>query len=349
MKKTIFTLAMLCCAIVGNAQVTDEQSAILQVGDNAQIFYGADALIEAMAAAPDRGATITLSSGTFNAAEITKCVNIYGAGWVTELSPKNNDNPADNSILPTIINNTTNINLPAELAAPHNIHIEGIKFNGSFSSIIGSNPIDGLEVVKCYFTQVGANGSGFYDMENKNVHFTQCCITTGIFCAFYDMTLQNCYLSANGYGTTGIGHSDKEGSNLIFNHCILWSSNGGSNNRFICNNSIVSLYKKRTSQIYRYCIMTDAELGADFLGSVNNWFGISWADVFKDQANLDYSDTRTFELVNPAVYVGDDGTQVGVNGGNYPWNKAPHTPLVTDLKLAIDGTNLKVTYNAETR
>jgi hypothetical protein len=35
MKKTIFTLAMLCCAIVGNAQVTDEQSAILQVGDNA--------------------------------------------------------------------------------------------------------------------------------------------------------------------------------------------------------------------------------------------------------------------------------------------------------------------------
>lgn len=92
MKKLSITLMMLCCAIVGNAQVTDEISAILQVGDNAQIFYGADALIEAMAAAPDRGATITLSSGTFNAAEITKCVNIYGAGWVTELSPKNNDN-----------------------------------------------------------------------------------------------------------------------------------------------------------------------------------------------------------------------------------------------------------------
>lgn len=84
MKKLSITLMMLCCAIVGNAQVTDEISAILQVGDNAQIFYGADALIEAMAAAPDRGATITLSSGTFNAAEITKCVNIYGAGWVTE-------------------------------------------------------------------------------------------------------------------------------------------------------------------------------------------------------------------------------------------------------------------------
>ena len=47
--------------------------------------------------------------------------------------------------------------------------------------------------------------------------------------------------------------------------------------------------------------------------------------------------------------MGGDGTQIGINGGNYPWNKAPHTPLVTDLKLAIDGTNLKVTYNAEAR
>lgn len=97
--------------------------------------------------------------------------------------------------------------------------------------------------------------------------------------------------------------------------------------------------------------MADAELGADFLGSVNNWFGISWADVFKDQANLDYSDTRTFELSDEAkaTYIGSDGTQVGINGGNYPWNKTPHTPLVTDLKVTIDGTNLKVTYNAETR
>lgn len=52
MKKSIFTLAILLCALVGKAQVTDEQSAILQNGDNAQIFYGADALKEALAAAP---------------------------------------------------------------------------------------------------------------------------------------------------------------------------------------------------------------------------------------------------------------------------------------------------------
>ena len=82
MKKSIFTLVMFCYALLGKAQVTDEQSAILQVGDNAQIFYGADALKEAVEAAPDRGATITLSAGTFNGTTITKCVNIYGAGWV---------------------------------------------------------------------------------------------------------------------------------------------------------------------------------------------------------------------------------------------------------------------------
>jgi hypothetical protein len=47
--------------------------------------------------------------------------------------------------------------------------------------------------------------------------------------------------------------------------------------------------------------------------------------------------------------MGNDGTEIGINGGNYPWNKLPHTPLVKDLQLSIDGKQLKVEYSAETR
>ena len=47
--------------------------------------------------------------------------------------------------------------------------------------------------------------------------------------------------------------------------------------------------------------------------------------------------------------MGDDGTQIGINGGKYPWNKAPHTPVVKDLRLTISGKQLKVDYQAETR
>ncbi|MBR6286081.1 MAG: hypothetical protein IKR18_03705 [Bacteroidaceae bacterium] len=352
MKKTLLALMMLCCAIASKAQVTDEISAILQVGDSAKIFYGADALKDAMEAAPDRGATITLSSGTFNATQITKCVNIYGAGWETINMPKDSVHPFDNSIRPTIIVNTMEINLPAELTAPHNIHLEGLRFNGIFSPAIGSNPIDGLEVMKCYFAHnVGGNTTALVDMENKNVYFIQCCIITGMFCAFFDMKLQNCFVSTG--GEYSIIHSRKEGSSLVFDHCIVGNSRSSSytdHGPLICNNCIVSITKKNSSQIYRYCMMTDEELDASFIGSENNWFGLKWSTVFKDAIdNLNYSDDRTFEFNEPSAFIGNDGTLVGINGGSFPWNKTPHTPLVKNLKLTINGTNLNVNYDAEAR
>lgn len=353
MKKVFFTLAMLCGAMMGNAQVTDEQSAILQNGDNAQIFYGEDALKDAMEAAPDRGATITLSAGTFNACEITKCVNIYGAGWVTDNTPKNNENTADNSIRPTNITGRVDVNLPETLTPPHNIHLEGLRFNNGFNAVITSemtNIIDGLELVKCYIKgDFGNNSVAFYETEHKNIQLIQCCLSVDKLCAFYDMTLENCYV---GVGNNSIAHTTQEGNNLVFNHCLVncgWYSSYGGHGPFVCQNSTVWLADKEANQIYRYCMMQDEALDAGMLGSTNNFFGINWEEAFNDPGGFAYSDTRTYELKTPDAYMGDDGTQIGINGGNYPWNKAPHTPVVKDLKLTISGKQLKVDYQAETR
>ena len=353
MKKTIFTLAILCSAIVGRAQVTDEQSAILQNGDNAQIFYGADALKEAVEAAPDRGATITLSAGTFNGTTITKCVNIYGAGWVEEKTPKNNENPADNSILPTIINSLLELNVPEALAAPHNFHIEGMRFNGGLTTARESSPIDGLEVVKCLFvTDVGDSHTDCIDKEHKNVHFIQCCLTGAhLLNAYYEMTFDNCwmelyYWAAN--NRAGILHTSKEGGSLVFNHCVMNIASTTVHSKFQCFNSI--LVAGGGGQ-YTNCFIRGEGLDASYLNSTNNYFGTDWTKVFSDAGGIGYSDTRTFELTDEAkaTYIGSDGTEIGINGGNYPWNKTPHTPLVKDLKLSIDGKQLKVEYNAETR
>lgn len=354
MKKSIFTLIMFCCTIMGKAQVTDEQSAILQVGDNAQIFYGVDALVDAVAAAPDRGGVITLSAGTFNGATITKCVDIYGAGWIENKTPKNNENPADNSILPTIINRELVINVPEALAAPHNFHIEGLYVNALFTAALESFPIDGLEVVKCNFsTDVGNSSSDFIDKEHKNVHFIQCCMNgEHLLNAFYEMTLDNCYLNLYHWMTnyrTGILHTSKEGGSLVFNHCVMNINSTVSHSKFQCFNSI--LYLGGGGQ-YTNCYIHGEGLDASYLNSTNNYFGTDWTKVFSDGGGAEtYSDTRTFELTDEAkaTYIGSDGTEVGINGGNYPWNKTPHTPLVKDLKLSIDGTQLKVEYNAETR
>ena len=343
MKKTIFTLAMLCCAIVGNAQVTDEQSAILQVGDNAQIFYGTNALVEALEAAPDRGATITLSSGTFAGGTMTKCVNIYGAGWVEQKIARNNDNPSDNSILPTNISSRLTISIPEELTAPHNIHIEGIGFPNYGTGFAFDKAIDGLEIMKC-MANTGYIALDFA-AENKNVVVTQCHFAgaTGL----DDVLFQNCYLeNSSAYHCRNINTS-----NVVINHCIIsgWYSFGGDVKALFTNCMIYSGYGISPASTARNCMFIVSNITN--VGSEDNIFSVDYNLIFEDATGIGYTDARTFKIKDELVdtYMGGDGTQIGINGGNYNWNKAPHTPLVTDLKLAIDGTNLKVTYNAETR
>ena len=341
MKKSIFTLVMFCYALMGKAQVTDEQSAILQVGDNAQIFYGTNALVEALEAAPERGATITLSAGTFNACEITKCVNIYGAGWETIETPKNQENTFENSILPTNIATQMVINLPEGLAAPHNIHIEGLRFSdNSYYWIKVPSAIDGLEFMKCWMPN-----SVRFEQQNDHVTITQCYMA-GSCIGGHDLLIQNSYTRLSQLVPL------KAESNIVVNHCIV--TNGYNfnsyDNRFLCLNSMFACSWLCKAQTFRYCAINRANLDG-YVGSTNNIFNVDYATIFKDQATIDYSDARTFELKDEqkATFIGDDGTEIGINGGNYPWNKTPHTPLVKDLKLSIDGKQLKVEYSAETR
>ena len=343
MKKSIFTLVMFCCALMGKAQVTDEQSAILQVGDEAQIFYGVDALVNAVAAAPDRGGVVTLSSGTFNGATITKCVDIYGAGWVEQKVATTGELPIENSILPTIIQSKIIIKIEG-IDAPHNIHIEGLKFNNDYQSphIDVQSAIDGLEIVKCQLTK------GFSLGKSTHVTMIQCYFAGGIG-NVQDLSIQNCWLAVN-----QIAYSSVDAPPAIIDHCFVGDGyyfyNGSS--KFLCTNSIVHLGaagRRSGSTIYRNCMLVDWTDG--LTGWTDNWYGVDISKVFKDGTNASYSDARTFELTDEAkaTYIGSDGTEVGMNGGNFPWNKTPHTPLVKDLKLSIDGTQLKVNYNAETR
>ncbi len=337
MKKTIFTLAMLCCTIMGNAQVTDEISAILQVGDNAQIFYGADAYAQALETAPDAGGVITLSSGTFNAAEISKSVAVYGAGWVTENSTPTTSG-SDNSLKATSITGVQTI------SASGGVYMEGLRFEGNLNV---TKAIDGLDFVKCWW--YGKNL--IFAEQNDNVTFTQCYI----YCEMnklHKVLFQNCWIYFSWTYNLFSAESD-----VVINHCLLADAYGSYTvqkewARFRCLNSMVFTGDyKNPVQTYQYCTIDKANLDG-YTGSSDNWFSVSDnKGIFADQNNKAYSDTRTFELSDEAkaTYIGSDGTQVGINGGNYPWNKTPHTPLVTDLKVTIDGTNLKVTYNAETR
>ena len=84
MKKVFFSLVMIFAA-TGGVKAQEVPIVTLQKGETTQLFYGADAYKEAMAAA-ENGNTIILGPSTFNATDITKAVSIYGNGYVMHSS-----------------------------------------------------------------------------------------------------------------------------------------------------------------------------------------------------------------------------------------------------------------------
>lgn len=79
MKKILFTIIALCSTLSVGAQ-NELQTAVLQHDGDTQVFTGRNAFVNANAAAVD-GDVITLSAGTFNIADITKSISLYGAGF----------------------------------------------------------------------------------------------------------------------------------------------------------------------------------------------------------------------------------------------------------------------------
>ena len=331
MKKILLSLVALCCAMTVNAQAVLPQTATLQVGDETTVFTGANALVEAVAAAPTTGeGIITLSEGTFNNVTLDKVVAIYGSGY---------ENLPDRDIRDTYVHYIT-INIPAEIAAPHNIKIVGL----SSDYIYIDAALDGLAVTKCSMNSIQARNSA----QATHVVVTQC--RCGNFWTMHDLLVQNCHGS---FSSVTVLNDE---STILIDHCIVtsgyfWNS---SNSRFTCTNSIVSSsWWDSSSQNFHYCIMTNRDNLDGFLTSDNNWFttdeDAQVANLFTDGTSQTYTNTRTFTLKKPEKFVGNDGTPVGVNGAGREWTIVPEIPVTKDLQVTVDGTNLNVTYETEVR
>ena len=328
MKKIMLTLMVLCSTVVARAQMSEQVNAILQVGDELTVYYGAGALAQALEAAPETGAVITLSSGLFNPVTITKRVTIYGCGWYTD---------AENDIYPSTLNGTLTINIPEELEAPHDVYVEGLYINGDINI---SSVVDGMSIVKCSW------GTITFSKANKRVSLIQSYTRGGRINGGDNVVVKNSYANLNGIWPL----SDE--STILLDHCIITNGYNFDSGtcRFMCTNCIVPASYVSTGgpKIFQYCAFRSGSW-AQTTGSGNNWFNQDWSTFFTDAENADYTDARTFTLADPTSYIGNDGTEIGVNGGDYPWNKQPITPVVKNLELKVDGKQLKVKYDAQVR
>ena len=67
-----------------------------------------------------------------------------------------------------------------------------------------------------------------------------------------------------------------------------------------------------------------------------------------------YAANKTFALKYPDKYLGEDGSQIGLYGGLYPWNKIPSTPRIIaseiDAKTSAEGKlKVNITVEAQTK
>ena len=344
MKKILFAVLSAVMPLLAMAQTTDAQMATLQHGDKTTVFYGEKAFVNAYNAAADSADIITLSSGKFNVPNrISKSISVYGAGF---------ENDTITGAIATVLNSTLYLQNGDSVnedgvTIKGSKKIDGCHFEGLDTDFYFYNndniPISNITIAKCKSEYINNNDN---KLPFENIKISQCRILklSGTNNLWTNLLISNCHVNHISIENTS--------NTLHIDHSILIDINNRDyrlKNATITNSIIYcSLDKSCTSK--NNIFVGNISIGTDNVGGTN-WTGIGNAGIWAEEGNDGtYSEDKTFELKYPNKYIGTDGTQVGLHGGEYPWNKIPSTPRLMesniDLKTSAEGI-LKVSIKVE--
>ena len=347
--KLLFTSLIALCTSVTSFAQTDALMATLQHGETTTVFYGDDAFKRAYDAAADTLDVITLSGGehckTVFPPDIYKSVSIYGAGF----EPASSQGGQVTLLGGLRVRNASGV------------HIEGLCISGLLS--VGTDGEDNINGTVIYNTEISKCYAGRieFSCNSCNTIVRQCRVNMGIAgdteigtnnYKHENMLISNCYLRgelSNRTSYYSVGRFS-ETSTVLVDHCVLVN---GYNVTTIGNiglgritNSIS--YVEFNEKLYTAENNIFVNLESKPAMYYSNFF-LSEMDLWADDVkNSEYLDEREWNLQTHTDFVGTDGTQIGLHGGTYPWNKIPSIPRITestiDTSNAANGTitvNLK--------
>lgn len=329
MKKYFVTLFLsVFCFVV---QVSAQSSVIATLFHDGDIktFYGTGALRSAHAAAV-HGDVITLSSGSFTAADITKAVTLRGAGMeydsisVTE---------------PTIISGDFSIQIVSDSTLQNNnLVMEGIYHNAAGVITVGAS-LKNPQFVKCRLYEIRNSSANYMYYAN----FINCVIANQVyFYSYGSATFVNCYVNDLYQFNSGSSHE--------FQNCVVKDSNFFNvyntvfRNCFLYAASTTNCNLPTSSPAYNCVGYTDSTTGGIFTNQSNttNTKVSSLSDVFKTWTGSSLANFKAerLELTDAAKtkYLGSDGTQIGIYGGSIPFDPRPSNPQITKLNVASKST-----------
>lgn len=332
----IFTLTL--------ASIAQNPITTLQHAGTTQVFYGQNSFIEAYNASVN-GDTLNLSVGGFTApASICKGITIFGAGHFPD--------SASVKIRTTITNSIFSIGTGAD-----SIYLEGLYLNGQiyFSN---SGLLNNVKIIRCKFGNVVWYGGQTPALNS---------------CSFEECFIEGC-----------IGPGGMTVDNLLVKHCVITnvielrfginaiidgniflyspSSPAGfvictysatlKNNIFLHSNPLLTSISYPYNVFYNNIFVINSFPFETYGYGSNNYFGIPKADIFVNQTGNSIDYTHDYHLKNPELYIGTDGTQVGLYGGPIPFKNGglPSNPQITSKSVAAEtdaSGNLNINFTVK--
>lgn len=316
MKKNLLRLMMLFVAAVltNNAFAQGSLLATLNHEGTISTFYGAQAWKNAHEAAVN-GDVVTLSSGSFLGTNITKAITVRGAGMGIDPTVV---------VEPTVITGDFNINI--EDAGSSRLTLEGIYSNNTITYTNVVNPL----FLKCRLNEV--TGSGTTNIL-KDASFIHCRIAKGL--QLYENSSASCVNSV-----VQRPHSvDTYTSNFEFFNSVIVTDDLGYTKSSSFKNCIIIGGSKVNDNCTAYnCIGLESSDMFTNITNTTNKIVSDYATLFKTYtgATLEKLDSENFQLTDAAKtqYLGMDGTEVGIYGGNLPFDPIPSNPQITKCNVA---------------
>ena len=327
MKRILTSLLTVMIGIVCIAQ--SESVATLMHNGEISTYYGFDALGNAYIAATD-GDVITLSKGTFRSTHyLQKSIAIRGAGCF---------NISQDNIESTII--MGEINFTGE-----NLNIEGVLFNDDVYMNLPSEhrTLINSKFSNCFFKSRCLNYNG--DPSFSNI-FTHCYLSD-----LANLSGENTFISCVACFSNSSNGSGVGGDYCVynFNNCIIYPFGNGSyehscyystfrNCIILKNNDIVfNAIEPSYGAIAYNCISVGNEdIFSEQIITTNKTVDLPLSSIFKTYEGSGISLEQRFELTDSAatVFLGGDGTQVGIYGGVFPFNPAPSYPVISKFDVS---------------
>ncbi len=339
MKRTV--IIFVCCLMAAmGASAQDLPTTVLKSNKGIKVFYGVKSLVEAVDSIKawgqdDSPCSLTLSSGVFEAPsdfDVSNMPNILirGAGM-------------DSGTGTTVQSDNTTLKSSAKL------DVEGIYFRTTFSA----NSVE-KTFTKCRFKKYSSSSrSGSNTTYLDGNIFIQCRMEDWAvddnskftaFNSFFDSSsrasrwqaeLYNCFV----YLSDIYFLNDGGGMTNMYNCTIVCSFQRGStsfDSRVTLNHCLV-LHKENGDTFKNQTSKTNISLPYDSIST-----------VFKTYTGT-YTTEETFELTDEAKakYLGADGKQVGIYGGDYSYDPSVSYPHITKKTVAARTENGKLKVNVE--